>query len=547
MSMAGLCLLVLLLIRCSPADSAGLRGQALSTQDVEATLLAELTGTSSASKDHMRSLEAALRPMYAAVPQETDGTLGHPVVRYVLHRFFMHQYGWFVRGLEPASSMKNETALGDLQGWVPSYLQKFIESLRGGRGLSLKELAALAATLEDLVHKEAVRRLEQAYHALEMPLNSSLDDAASRQMLEIFMMIYMLGGNFGLKGNASVHKAHTIFTEKLKYWSKLQEWIHNLQLGVSHRNSTGTLDFDTTSLVVEQIGRRYADFNKEECSTLKSTLLQGESQKAGRVRLAEFYRLGLAGVFDFNEKIDYLRTLGALDESDPAEPHVIVPNYVASRPNCLVVSSFYMVCCRNECEDLMGSLESYFAAEMVQPEKIIQFVSSMSSATTAAPRTLSTSLVSRLHSIAEGHGGSVPLHGRLFALWMHHAFPRECPYPHEAGRGSAQTPDEWIQENGEDESKHSREEVVAHVASDTCAFKPKGEEARAHHDRQENALPWDEMEELLQPAKVTSSARNAAKVQHRPVLRAIAPAAALASVAWAAVAFVWKRDRKSVV
>ena len=36
--------------------------------------------------------------------------------------------------------------------------------------------------------------------------------------------------------------------------------------------------------------------------------------------------------------IEYLKVLGAIDESDPKNLHVIVPNYLASRPNCLQVT-----------------------------------------------------------------------------------------------------------------------------------------------------------------------------------------------------------------
>merc|ERR1719262_1980276 len=104
---------------------------------------------------------------------------------------------------------------------------------------------------------------------------------------------------------------------------------------------SGPLDFNTTARIVEAIGEHYGTYNAKECGKLKSELLDIESKKAGRVRLTEFYKKGLTGVFEFNEKIDYLRTLGALDESDPAQPHVILPNYVAARPNCLVASSFY--------------------------------------------------------------------------------------------------------------------------------------------------------------------------------------------------------------
>ena len=41
--------------------------------------------------------------------------------------------------------------------------------------------------------------------------------------------------------------------------------------------------------------------------------------------------------------------------------------------------------------------------------------------------------MARLDEIASLHAGPVPLHSRLFRQWMHHAYPRECPYPHEAG------------------------------------------------------------------------------------------------------------------
>merc|ERR1719387_341812 len=115
----------------------------------------------------------------------------------MLHRFFVQENGWFIRGLEPGSgnqeSQGNQT-LQNLQEWVPSYLQSFLEELQGGRGISLRELAILTATLEDLIHKESVQRLDQAFNALEIPHGEELDDARLKQTLEVFMMIYMLGG-----------------------------------------------------------------------------------------------------------------------------------------------------------------------------------------------------------------------------------------------------------------------------------------------------------------------------------------------------------------
>merc|ERR1719191_416734 len=110
----------------------------------------------------------------------------------------------------------------------------------------------------------------------------------------------------------------------------------------------------------------------------------------------------------------------------------------------MVTSSFYAVCCRNECEDLMGALEKHISGEMALPDQILEIISGLSTSTVARGRTIPESQSNRLRSIAQIHGGSVPLHSRLFAQWLHHAFPRECPYPHESGRTNPQTPDEWM-------------------------------------------------------------------------------------------------------
>merc|ERR1719316_2214504 len=101
------------------ASAKGFMRKAATQEEVEASLLTELAATfrPSAKNDHVNSLEIALRPMYAAVPQEIDGTLSHTVVRYVLHRFFA-QRGWFIRGLEPAGNSRN-SSVEDLQEWIP--------------------------------------------------------------------------------------------------------------------------------------------------------------------------------------------------------------------------------------------------------------------------------------------------------------------------------------------------------------------------------------------------------------------------------------------
>merc|ERR1740122_852309 len=91
----------------------------------------------------------------------------------------------------------------------------------------------------------------------------------------------------------------------------------------------------------------------------------------------------------------------------------------------------------------MGHLELSIAAPAATPGHIAGLVAGLRSDSVDAPRILPASLVSRLGEIADHHDGSVPLHGRLFAQWMHHAYPLECPYPHAGGMIQPLTPDEW--------------------------------------------------------------------------------------------------------
>merc|ERR1711953_1080421 len=182
----------------------------------------------------------------------------------------------------------------------------------------------------------------------------------------------------------------------------------------------------------------------------KLDLLKYGDRDTGLVRLSAFYQAALDhGSQQYHETKDYLRELGALDESNPQDPRVIVPNYITSKSNCIATSSLHSVCCINECEKLMGHVERTIASPVAEPGHLAQVVADLGSSTVQAPRSLGAPLLYRLNEISEGHGGTVPLHGRLFAQWMHHAFPRECPFPHVAGTKNPQTPSEWIEENGQ--------------------------------------------------------------------------------------------------
>merc|ERR1719310_670685 len=231
-------------------------------------------------------------------------------------------------------------------------------------------------------------------------------------------------------------------------WGATQKFTRQVQSSVVASKAgdadfaNGELSFQGLAAVVEEIGERYGRWQDAECRDLKTSLVKIENGGTGRVMLKDFYNAGLNGQWQFSETVEYLRELGALDESTD-QPAVLIPNYVNAHSNCLASSSIYSVCCIDECEALLGHLETAIAKPEATTERIFELVSKLPSATVVAPRTLSLDLKQRLEDIASHHDGSVPLHGRLFAQWLHHAYPRECPYPHVSGSTNPMTASEW--------------------------------------------------------------------------------------------------------
>merc|ERR1719437_140246 len=169
-------------------------------------------------------------------------------------------------------------------------------------------------------------------------------------------------------------------------WS--QDLDHTLQFTEHTRNPfLGEQVPYTHSLsMVQELGHRFAAFQNLECKGLKSALMDIEFKGTGRVLLSDFYRVGLQDEWLFRESTDGLRSLGALDDTDPKRLSVVIPNYIHSPTNCLRSSGFYSICCFNECEGLLRSLENPLREPLARPNEILEKVSLLESDTVAAPR-----------------------------------------------------------------------------------------------------------------------------------------------------------------
>jgi len=427
----------------------------------------------------------------AALPKNEHGNLGHSAVRYALHRVFVLRHGWVIKGLSNAGDAWNASSpSGVLTDHVPAYLVGLFEQRLAGRGFGLHDTSVLAATIEHLIHNEAVGRLGAAFNIFNLPFTGTLSEADVSLILDTYMMSFILGEDLENMTVAVAKDFNQGMPDIFLAWGATQEFVSKVRASVTAGKPVS--DFGTLAKVVEAVGEQFGSFQDFECRQLKDKLMSVEFRGTGRVKLSDFYKPALGGVdgaWQFQESTGYLRQLGTLDETDSSQPSVMIANYLNSQTNCIAASGFYSVCCKDECENLMGSLEEKIGASEAAPSVIGKMVSSMRSSTVTSSHQISGSLESRLNDIARAHGGMVPLHGRLFAQFMHYVFPRECSYPHVSGTISSVTADQWQDQSG-DESLASEDEMRQYlsVASNVTV---QGDLAL------EELVPWSTEEELF--------------------------------------------------
>merc|ERR1719440_1455210 len=342
-------------------------------------------------------------------------------------------------------------------------------------------------------------------------------------------MTYILGENLQ---NMTLEDARLLVREMptiFLAWHNTQHFVRAIHQQLAPEEQT--ISFALLVKIAETIGEQFGKFQDAECKGLKAALVKMEDRGSGRVRLPDFYKSAASGAdggWQFQESIGYLRQVGALDESNSQEPRVMLVNYLTSQANCIASSDYYSVCCIDECEDLFSHLEKSLAAPEATVAEIIKLISALPSSSVTVPRTLSATLLTRLDEMAAIHGGKIQLHSRLFAQWMHHAFPRECPYPHLSGTTSQESAESWSEGNGGD-SVATKEELEQFTSVNISS------ELAESVDDIHDLMMWSHEEELLIVRPELTPTTKTGLAAYVAQVRNIVLFAALASVAFGVV------------
>merc|ERR1719197_2470743 len=362
----------------------------------------ELALGSNCFQGRLSNLELQLQPMFAALPKTSRGLLTHSAARYALHRVGSDRHGWTIRGLEANMDNFNTSSLvtsGVLRELLPEHIESIFVKHIGKEGFNLQNLALLAATIDHLIREDQKAVLRKACELLDLSTVDAMGEEDLRTIIQLYMAMFLRPN---LTPSMKVLKGmrnggYPGWTETTLLLDDEREAFAFNEKERANPFKARENNLQVAMRVVEQVADHFPHHQSwPECQEVKEDLLTYERGDTGRVRLVDFYRASLASRFFFIETADYLRAVGALDESDAMRPKVIVPNYVLAKSNCLAKTNYYSVCCFNECEALYGHLEQHVASPAADAKQISTLVANMSSSTVQAPRNLSQTLLRRV-------------------------------------------------------------------------------------------------------------------------------------------------------
>eukprot|EP00408_Alexandrium_pacificum_P000964 CAMPEP_0171227706 /NCGR_PEP_ID=MMETSP0790-20130122/37985_1 /TAXON_ID=2925 /ORGANISM="Alexandrium catenella, Strain OF101" /LENGTH=571 /DNA_ID=CAMNT_0011693827 /DNA_START=97 /DNA_END=1812 /DNA_ORIENTATION=+ len=456
-------------------------------------------------KERLMAIEQAMTPTWKTLPKNSYGRIERRSLRYLAHRYFTQKSSLWIRGFEPQRPV-NHSAWGSediLSQRVPAFVESVLESSHAQvKGFDLKDAVRMVATLEQLIFDSESTVLEQAYAHQSKKMQRSLSAAGMHQVLEDYMVRWMMGDD--MESVQILLNNKSLLEEHVPHWDKIVKLVHGevSTLDFQRKRTPAKLtrpghnalspyySFDDAHHIVGGITGSFASFWQSECADMKASLVDMDRQNTGRVPLSKFYGTGLDSEWRFGESESYLRDLGALDESSSRGKQVIIANYIQGASNCIISSSHYLVCCVTECEAMMGEIERAVGSPLALPSEILPVVGNMTSQTTVDhddPPQLQGALTAQLEQIAEGHGGKVPLHGRLFAQWLHYAFPHECVFPHMSGVAATATPNEYG-----DSYIASKDEMEQHAKTRDTFI-----DAKVDKEELQWMSQWSEEEELI--------------------------------------------------
>jgi len=281
----------------------------MSVAQLRATVLEEVTNalgnSSRVTEQRLASIEDVLRPTFAAMPKNEHGNLDDASARYVLHRLFVQRHAMYIKGLESGGqTFANQGQMKVLEDHIPGFVLSLFEERLKEKGLGMKDMAVLGATLEHLIHDEALGRLEVVYRAHNKSRDQRVGEFDIQELIDTYMAIFVAGR--GSISSAEVAAQLAAVASDYPGWHDTQKFTQQVRTSVVASKAGDAdfapdgLSFNAVTQIVEEIGERYGRWQDGECKDLKRLLVESEHEGSGRVLIQDFYGSALSGNWQFS-------------------------------------------------------------------------------------------------------------------------------------------------------------------------------------------------------------------------------------------------------
>eukprot|EP00746_Dinoflagellata_sp_MGD_P166988 gnl/MRDRNA2_/MRDRNA2_97260_c0_seq1.p1 gnl/MRDRNA2_/MRDRNA2_97260_c0~~gnl/MRDRNA2_/MRDRNA2_97260_c0_seq1.p1 ORF type:complete len:553 (-),score=102.45 gnl/MRDRNA2_/MRDRNA2_97260_c0_seq1:88-1746(-) len=476
------CLVLLCLLDFTGADTHG-QGFLGKRPKVHAdSVRSELTGVVSdvlghghgVTKDRLARINSTLLPIFRSLPKNNRGHISEPIMKYAIRRYFSATHAWIVKGFEEHADAINASYSEQdiLQSRVPGFVRSALEQRFQHQGFTLDDMVSMVAVVETLAFNEVVRGVELSFHLNSLDAGAILSQRQLQDVMDSYLIIEMLEGTSDIEQhNADKSNIHLRYPN----WDNAATFLTDIsgsdgfsRYSFSNPFTVKTYTFEDVVRMAGRISEEFGPWSSYECHDMKDILSEKDVHETGRVKLSDFYRASKDGAWQFLEPSEYLRQLGALDESSSyLGPQVIIPNYITGMSNCITSAPFFSICCLNECDLINEHIESEITSPNGTVSQILNAVETLPS----FPE-ISEQMRTKLEEISILDGGSIPLHGRLFAQWLHFTFPRDCPYPHAAGSITPKTQMQWREMVGDELESVTDEEIKQHIETAQASRDP---------------------------------------------------------------------------
>lgn len=460
------------------------------------------------SRGRLGAVRRVLEPMWRALGKDEHGRVERRALRYAVHRHLLKSRSLSILGLEPMQQVGANSDVASLfTDHAPAYVRTLVEGSGAHAGFSIEDAVATVAMLEELAAQQGYGLIERLYQEKGWDPLGTVDRQTFDRALAMYLLRWMLGND--TETVDLLESNPPLLIQSFDDWPELVRFVEGRAEAHRHqgfkdpaaarqgRRGWGPLNDRYTladaQAVVGGIILNFGTYWHAECQRVKASLTEMDYGSTGRVKLSDFHGAALDGEWRFCESQDYLRQLGALDETSTIlGPRVILANYLQGASNCIISEPQYRVCCANDCEAHLAEIEESVEAPFASAEQLAGIVENITTTLGDDTPTLTPSLRSQLNDIANTHNGKVPLHGRLFSQWLHYVFPQDCPFPHKAGTVRSMSPTEYG-----DDYMATETEIEKNVAVGEARGGAVGKDAASVEAEQEWMTLWSQEEELV--------------------------------------------------